>query len=52
MAELESEKEEVGELVMIRVQGRKEVEKEADKRGEGEEQQTNRSGKEKTEGIR
>ena len=52
MAELESEKEEVGGLVMTRAQERKEVEKEADKRGEGREQQTNRSGKEKTEGIR
>jgi len=51
MAELESEKEEAGGLVMMRVQGRKEVEKEADKRGEGKEQQTNRSRKEKTEGI-
>ena len=51
MAELESEKEEVGELVMTRAQGRKEVEKGADKGGEGGEQQTNRSRKEKTEGI-
>jgi len=51
IAELESEKEEVGELVMMRAQGRKEVEKGADKRGEGEEQQTNRSRKVKTEGI-
>jgi len=52
MAELESEKEEVGGLVMTRAQGKKEVEKRADKGGEGGEQQTNRSGKEKTEGIR
>jgi len=51
MAELESEKEEVGGLVMTRAQGRKKVEKGADKGGEGGEQQTNRSGKEKTEGI-
>jgi len=52
MAELESEKEEVGGLVMTRAQGRKEVEKGADKGGEGGEQQTNRSRKEKTERIR
>jgi len=52
IAELESEKEEVGGLVMTRAQERKEVEKGADKEGEGGEQQTNRSGKEKTEGIR
>jgi len=52
MTELESEKEEVGGLVMTRAQGRKEVEKGADKGGEGGEQQTNKSGKEKTEGIR
>jgi len=52
MAELESEKEEVGGLVMTRGQGRKEVEKGADKGGEGREQQTNRSRKEKTKGIR
>ena len=36
---------------MMRVQRRKKVEKEADKREESEEQQTNRSRKEKTEGI-
>ena len=52
MAELESEKEEVGGLVMTRAQRRKKVEKGADKGGEGGEQQTNRSRKEKTEGIR
>jgi len=50
MAELESEKEEVGGLVMTRAQGRKEVEKGADKEGEDREQ-TNRSRKEKTKGI-
>jgi len=51
MAELESEKEEVGELVMTRVQERKKVEKGTDKEGESGEQRTNRSRKEKTEGI-
>jgi len=51
MAELESEKEEVGGLLMTRVQGRKEVEKGTDKRGEDREQWTNRSKKEKTKGI-
>ena len=37
MAELESEKEEVGGLVITRAQGRKKVEKGADKGGEGRE---------------
>ena len=37
MAELESEKEEVGGLVITRAQGRKEVEKKADKREESKE---------------
>jgi len=36
---------------MTRVQGRKEVEKGTDKRGEDREQWTNRSKKEKTKGI-
>jgi len=48
---LESEKEKIRELVITRAQGRKEVEKEADKKGEGKEQRTNRSRKEKTERI-
>jgi len=51
IAELESKKEKVGELVMMRAQGKKEVEKGADKGGEGGEQWINRSGKKKTEEI-
>jgi len=37
MAELESEKEKVGGLVIIRAQGRKKVKKGADKGGKGRE---------------
>ena len=48
IAKLENEKEEVGGLVMIRVQERKEVEKGTDKRRKGREWLANKSKKKRT----